>query len=79
PAPAWPDQETIDAHAEVYGPRSALDLHYFAGPRKSSVPDTMPDAIRTRADFEHLINGFDGAIMYWDQCFGQLLAALEEL
>ena len=80
PPPAWPDQAAIDGHAEVYGPRSALDLHYFGGMARSSpVPDTMPDAIRTRGDFEHLINGFDGAIMYWDHCFGQLLSTLEEL
>jgi arylsulfatase A-like enzyme len=39
----------------------------------------MPDEIRTRADFEHLINGYDGAIHYWDHHFGRLLAALEEL
>ncbi|GLH96797.1 sulfatase family protein [Phytohabitans aurantiacus] len=79
PAPAWPDQATIEAHAEVYGPRSALDLHYFVGPRDSSTPDTMPDAIRDRADFEKLINGFDGAILYWDEHFGHLLRTLEEL
>jgi arylsulfatase A-like enzyme len=79
PPPAWPDQEAIDGHAEVYGPRSALDLHYFAVPRTSPVPHNMPDAIRTRADFEHLINGFDGTIMYWDHHFGQLLATLEQL
>ncbi|MGW5718745.1 sulfatase family protein [Amycolatopsis sp. NPDC003865] len=79
PAPAWPDQEAIDGHAEVYGPRSALDLHYSVGPRKSPYPENMPEAIRTRADFEHLINGFDGTIMYWDTLFGELLATLAEL
>lgn len=79
PAPAWPDQAAIDGHAEVYGPRSALDLHYFVVPQRSPVPETMPDAIRTRADFEHLINGYDGAIMYWDEHLGQLLETLHEL
>lgn len=79
PAPAWPDQAAIDAHAEVYGPRSALDLHYFLAPRGSAVPHNMPDAIRTRGDFEHLINGFDGTIMSWDHRFGELLTTLEEL
>ncbi|MEU6786425.1 sulfatase [Nonomuraea angiospora] len=79
PPPAWPDQEAIDGHAEVYGPRSALDLHYSVLPRSSPVPHNMPEAIRTRADFEHLINGFDGTIMYWDSLFGELLATLEEL
>lgn len=80
PAPAWPDAETIAAHAEIYGPRSALDLHYTAqGNRPSPVPRHMPDAITSRADFEHLINGFDGAIAYWDHHFGRLMATLEEL
>ncbi|MBO0834656.1 MAG: sulfatase [Actinobacteria bacterium] len=78
PAPAWPDEAAIAAHAEIYGPRSALDLHYENAPYPSRWP-TMPDAIRSRADFEHLVNGFDGAVMYWDQHFGQLLAALDEL
>jgi arylsulfatase A-like enzyme len=27
----------------------------------------------------HLINGFDGTIMYWDTLFGELLATLDEL
>jgi len=78
PAPDWPDEETIAAHAEIYGPRSALDLHYENAPYPSRWP-TMPDAIRSRADFEHLINGFDGAIMYWDHHFGVLLATLGQL
>ncbi|MBU3062528.1 sulfatase-like hydrolase/transferase [Nocardia sp. NEAU-G5] len=80
PVQAWPDAETIAAHAEIYGPRSALDLNYSMwGARTSPVPHNMPDAITDRADFEHLINGFDGAISYWDHHFGQLLATLEEL
>ncbi len=62
----------------LYGPRTALDLHYAWGPRSSPQPHNMPDAIRHRADFEHLINGFDGAIMVWDH-FGRLLEILEEL
>jgi arylsulfatase A-like enzyme len=74
PAPAWPDQATIEGHFSVYGPRSALDLNYFVGPRSGT-----PDAIRSRADFETLINGFDGAILYWDEHFGELLHTLDEL
>ncbi|MFQ6331285.1 sulfatase [Nocardia sp. CWNU-33] len=80
PVRSWPDSETIAAHAEIYGPRSALDLNYtMMGSGRSPVPHNMPDAITCRADFEHLINGFDGAIAYWDHHFGQLMAALEEL
>ncbi|GAA1077630.1 sulfatase [Pseudonocardia alni] len=79
PPPAWPDQAAIDAHAEVYGPRTALDLHYSGVPQDSPDPRTTPDAIRTRADFEQLVDGFDGTIMYWDSLFGELLATLTEL
>ncbi|MEU0932543.1 MULTISPECIES: sulfatase [unclassified Embleya] len=81
PVQEWPDEETIARHgAETYGPRSALDLHYtFGGTRTSPVPHNMPDRIASRADFEHLINGFDGAIAYWDHYFGELMAVLEEL
>ncbi|MDF2894118.1 MAG: hypothetical protein K0Q46_904 [Rhodococcus erythropolis] len=78
PAPAWPDQATIEAHREIYGPHSALDLHYAYFPQTSPTP-SMPDAIETRADFEHLINGFDGAVMYWDHHLGLLMDELERL
>lgn len=82
PPPDWPDEQAIKAHAEVYGPRSALDLHYTGwagGTRRSAVPHAMPDAVRDRDDFELLVNGYDGAVMYWDRYFGELLAALAEL
>lgn len=81
PVQEWPDEETIARHgAETYGPRTALDLHYTAfGATKSPVPENMPDQVASRADFEHLINGFDGAIAYWDHHFGRLMAVLEEL
>lgn len=78
PAPAWPDGAAIAAHQSVYGPHSATDLHANGG-RGSPVPATMPDQIRTRADFEKLINGYDGAIHYWDHHFGQLLDELARL
>lgn len=79
PAPDWPDQEAIDAHQDIYGPRTAKDLHYSMVPRSSPVPHNMPDQIATRADFEHLINGYDGGIMFWDSQFGRLRAALAEM
>ncbi|WP_258933686.1 sulfatase-like hydrolase/transferase [Nesterenkonia pannonica] len=79
PAPEWPDQEAIDSHQDIYGPRTAQDLHYAGQPRASRVPHNMPDQIRTRGDFKHLINGYDGAIHYWDHHFGLLLDALEEM
>lgn len=80
PPPQWPDQAEIQRqHQQNYGPRTALDLHYAWGPRPSPVPHNMPDAINDRQDFEHLINGFDGSIMYWDHHFGKLLDLLGEL
>lgn len=80
PVQAWPDEDTIAAHGEkVYGPRSALDLHYTRlGAGKSAVRHAMPDAVASRADFELLINGYDATILYWDRYFGELLDILEE-
>lgn len=82
--PQWPDAEAVAGHAEIYGPHTAIDLYEGDGgwnipPPLSPNPVTMPDSIRTREDFVHLINGYDGAIMYWDYYFGQLLDTLSEL
>jgi arylsulfatase A-like enzyme len=82
PAPSWPDEEAIAKNLEFYGPRTALDLwtRYGAWPGgedKSSFP-YMPDAVRTRADFEKLINGYDNAIRYADYHVGQVLDLLAD-
>ncbi|MFE3454858.1 sulfatase [Nonomuraea sp. NPDC059194] len=79
PPPAWPDQEAIDGHAEIYGPRSALDFMYSDGMIENRAPHNAPQAIRTRADYEKLIDGYDGAIHYWDHHFGRLLDCLQDL
>ncbi|UCH35221.1 MAG: sulfatase, partial [Armatimonadota bacterium] len=83
PAPAWPDQDTIDAHQSFYGPRSAVDLYtgYEGGPGKglSRPVPYMPDAIRTRDDFALLVDGYDAAIAYADDHVGQVLDLLDEL
>lgn len=81
PVQPWPDEDTIAMHGErIYGPRSALDLHHTSrGPRRSAVPHAMPDAIRSRTDFELLVNGYDATILYWDRYFGQLLEVLDEV
>lgn len=84
PAPDWPDQAAIDAHQEIYGPHTAQDLYEDDGSwgvpaPLSPKPDTMPDAIRKREDFEKLITGYDGAILYWDHYFGQLMNLLTDL
>ena len=77
PAPAWPDEDTIKAHQTMYGGHTAADLHGVKG-EKSAVA-LMPDAIRNRADFEKLVNGYDGAIAYWDHHFGRLMQALDDM
>jgi arylsulfatase A-like enzyme len=80
PAPRWPDDDAIRSHAEVYGPRSALDLHYSMSRwQPSPVPHSMPDAILNRSDFELLVNGYDAGVMYWDKHLGDLLETLEDL
>ncbi len=82
PVGSWPDEATIAAHADIYGPSSALDLRYsgfLGGLTPPPVPENMPQAIRNRQDYEHLINGYDGTILCWDHYFGELLAKLEEL
>ncbi|MDA8357433.1 MAG: sulfatase [Actinomycetota bacterium] len=82
--PDWPDEEAIAAHAEIYGPHTALDLYEGDGswsvpPPPSPNPATMPDAIRTRDDAVQLINGYDGAIAYWDHHLGRLMDTLNAL
>jgi hypothetical protein len=52
-------------------PRSALDLH-FARATVISRPAQHARVDPSRTDYEHLINGFDGAIMFWDHHFGRL-------
>ncbi len=84
PRPAWPDDDAIAAHAELYGPHSALDLHEGDGtwsvpPPRSPNPETMPDAIRSRRDFDVLVDGYDGAVAYWDHHLGILLEELAAL
>ncbi len=84
PPPAWPDAETISTHAEIYGPHTALDMYEGDGswavpPPPSPNSTTMPDAVTSRRDFETLVNGYDGAIAYWDHHLGILLQELADL
>ncbi len=82
--PPWPDEEAIAAHGEIYGPHTALDLYEGDGtwsvpPPASPNPLTMPDSIRSRADFERLVNGYDGAVAYVDHQVGRLMDTLADL
>ncbi len=84
PPPAWPDEDAIAAHAEYYGPHTALDLYEGDGswsvpPPGSPNPATMPDAITGRRDLVMLVDGYDGAIAYVDHQLGQLLGTLDDL
>lgn len=84
PAPGWPDEEAIASHATAYGPHTALDLYEGDGswsvPAPGSPnPATMPDSIESRSDFVRLVNGYDGAIAYFDDNLGRLLDTLAEL
>jgi choline-sulfatase len=79
PAPTWPDEAAIERHRHLTGIRTAATLwgdNPHDGFGKSRVP-TMPDEIRTRADVEHLVNGYDGGIRYFDDHLAEVLAELD--
>ncbi len=83
PAPSWPDQATIDLHQSLYGPRSAVDLYTgyegIAGGGYARPVPYMPDAIRTRDDFEMLVDAYDGSLAYLDDQVGHVLRVLDDL
>ncbi|MGQ9455335.1 MAG: sulfatase family protein [Armatimonadota bacterium] len=70
----WPDEDTIRRHQEIKGPFTALG-QFRDG--KSPVP-LMPDVIRSRKDFEHIITGYDAAIAYVDHHVGIVLNELAD-
>ncbi|GHO89685.1 sulfatase [Dictyobacter formicarum] len=79
PAPAWPDADAIKQQQRLTGVRTPQMLWADSpgeGYGKSRVP-TMPDQIKHRGDFEHLINGYDGAIRFADENLGQIFTELE--
>jgi arylsulfatase A-like enzyme len=76
PVQAWPDQATIDRDQENTGPFTAQ--HFFPFRDDNLFPETMPDGVRTVADFKKLIDGYDASIRYMDDRIGQLLDVLEE-
>ncbi|MCB2128052.1 MAG: sulfatase [Rhodobacteraceae bacterium] len=78
PAPAWPDAAAIARHQEVYGAHSAIDLHGAYG-AASPLPEIMPDRIANRADFEKLIDAYDGTIAYLDHHLGRLFAEIRAM
>ncbi|MFZ4451546.1 sulfatase family protein [Salibacterium aidingense] len=73
-APVFPKEETIQKHQKDSFPRSASFLHTI-----NNVPETMPDKISSRDDFEKLIDGYDGAIRYMDEQIGRIIKTLKKL
>ena len=78
PAPAWPDQAALDAQQSQTGVRCASHIWTSAESEVRARWPNMPARMRTRADFEHLINGYDGAIRGVDAQLGRVFAALQE-
>ena len=61
-AQAWPGEAAIRAHQEIEGPFTARRQF----PDGVSPYPLMPGAVRSRADFEQMITGYDAAIAYVD-------------
>jgi arylsulfatase A-like enzyme len=69
----WPDADAVAMHQSLRG-RFTAHEQFFDG--KSPTP-LMPDTISSRADFEHLVTGYDAAIAYVDDRIGQVLEVLD--
>lgn len=78
PAPAWPDDAAIAAQQKQTGVRSASHIWTSAEePVRQRWPH-MPAQLKNRADFEHLINGYDGAIAFLDSQLQLVFDALKQ-
>ena len=68
----WPDEATVRRQVdEVKGPFTPLRQG------GAETTDLMPNEVRTRADHEHMVNGYDAMIAYADEHVGQILAELD--
>jgi len=70
---AWPDEEAIARHQSITGLFTATG-QFRDG--KSPFP-LMPDAVKSRADFEHMITGYDASIAYVDHHVKMVLDELD--
>jgi arylsulfatase A-like enzyme len=70
---SWPDADAIRAHQAMDGPFTAR------GQFRDNVSPypLMPGAVRSRADFEHMVTGYDAAIAYVDHHVRLVLDELE--
>ena len=71
---AWPDEAAIEAHQQISGPFTANRQF----PDNVSPYPLMPGAVRTRADFELMITGYDAAIAYIDHHIAQVFDVLTD-
>ncbi len=76
PAPDWPDAATIERQQRDTGVRSAGHIWTTAEEKVRGRWPNMPAQLKNRADFEHLIDGYDGAIHFVDQQLGRVFDAL---
>ena len=71
-AQLWPDEEAIKQHQAITGPFTATGQF----PKNKSTVPLMPGAVRSRAEFEQMVTGYDAAIAYVDD---HVRVVLEEL
>lgn len=86
PVNTWIDQETLDRHLKMVGPRGPLEpgmyndkiAHGHDGRDLSASLPRQPGKLLTMADVEKCINGYDCGIRYIDDCLGRLFDILKE-
>jgi choline-sulfatase len=72
PCPAWPDEEAVAKHQSITGKFTA---HAQFRDGVSPWP-LMPGGVGNRAEFEHIVTGYDASIAYVDHHLGIILDAL---
>jgi choline-sulfatase len=71
---SWPDEAAIADHQLINGPFTANGQFKD---NVSTVP-LMPGAVRSRADLEHMVTGYDAAIAYTDHHVQMILDELRD-
>ncbi|MBD3241366.1 MAG: sulfatase-like hydrolase/transferase [Chitinivibrionales bacterium] len=79
PAPPFPDAALIRNHFEnVYGPKTARDIMIRMGGEYRSPTEYMPDEIRDRDTYTHMLDSYDGCIATVDKAIGEIVDVLRE-